>query len=84
VLKVIQPGRSLTLKPVFRDFRTYCILLGITGLPWSANQVAQGEADKQDPRARALLLYRDQGLLDLQGLGSYLGNLVGNDKTFSP
>ena len=84
MLKVIEPGRTLTLKPVVRDFRTYCILLGITGLPWSANQLAQGEADKQDPRARDLLLYRDQGLLDLQGLGIYLSNLVGNDKTFSP
>lgn len=84
MFKVIEPGRSLILKPVFRNFRTYCILLGTTGLPWSANQVAQGEAEKQDPRARDLLLYRDQGLLDLQGLVIYLGNLGDNDKTFSP
>lgn len=84
MLKVIEPGRSLTLKPVFRDFRTYCVLLRITGLPWFDNQVAQREADKQDARARDLLLYRDQGLLDLQGLVIYLGNLADNDKTFSP
>lgn len=55
---------SLTPKPVFRAFRTYCTPLGITGLPWSAFRWLGVEADKQDSRARDPLLHIDQGLLN--------------------